>query len=147
MDENPAEMEHEIELRRERLNWNIKDLQQRVGDMTDWRKQLEKRPLAFLGAAFGAGLAVAWLIPHGNGSSRRGWPDHRNDERNEGRNEGRVMRRSVVSNQVLEAWEDIKSALVGIAVARFAELLSEAIPRIGREYRKSEAKHRATYVL
>jgi hypothetical protein len=111
--------------------------------MTDWRKQFEKRPLAFFGAAFGAGLAVAWLIPNGNGSSRRGWADNRN----EGRSEGRIARRSVVTNQLLEAWEDIKGALVGVAVARFAELLSEAIPGFDREYRKSEAKHSATYVL
>jgi len=86
--------------------------------MADRRKQFEKRPLAFLGAAFGAGLAVALLIPNGNGSSRRGWPDPGS--------EGRAVHGSVVTNRVLQAWEDIKGALVGMAVAQFAELLSEA---------------------
>ena len=143
MGEDPVEIEHEIELRRDRLSRNIKDLQQRVGDMTDWRKQFEKRPLAFLGAAFGAGLAISWLIPNGNGRSHGGWADNRR----EGRSEGRAVRQSVVTNQVLEAWEDIKGALVGVAVARFAELLSEAIPGFDREYRKSEARHSPTYVL
>ena len=139
MGENPAEIEHDIELRRERLSRNIKDLQQRVGDMKDWRKQFEKRPLAFIGAAFGAGLAVALLIPNANGGSHRGW--------SEAGSEGRVVRGSVATNRVLQAWEDIKGALAGVAVARFAELLSEAIPGFDREYRKSEAKHSPTYAL
>jgi hypothetical protein len=138
MGENPAQIEREIELRRERLGRNINDLQHRVGEMTDWRKQYEKRPWAFLGAAFGAGVAIALLIPDGNGR-RRGW--------SEPGTEGRVVRSSVVGNRVVQAWEDIKGALMGVAVAKFTEVLSEAIPGFDREYRKSEAKHSATYAL
>jgi hypothetical protein len=122
------------------LSRNIKDLQQRVGEMTDWRKQYEKRPFAFLGAAFGTGIALALLIPNGNGNgSRRGW--------SEPASEGRVVSGSVVTNRVLQAWDDIKGALMGVAVARFTDLLSEAIPGFDREYRKSEVKHSRTYAL
>ncbi|SRR5579883_1196868 len=138
MGENPAQIEREIELRRERLSRNIKDLQLRVGEMTDWRKQYEKRPVTFLGAAFGVGVAVALLIPNGN-TTRRPW--------SEPGTEGRVVRGSVMGNRVLQAWEDIKGALIGVAVAKFTELLSDAIPGFDREYRKSEAKHSATYAL
>jgi hypothetical protein len=139
MGENPAQIEREIELRRERLGRNIKNLQQRVGDMRNWRKQFERRPLAFLGAAFGAAFALALMIPNGNGRSHGGWSGPRG--------QGRPERNSIAMNRALQAWEDVKGALVGVAIARFTELLAEALPGFEKEYRKSEAKQSATYAL
>lgn len=139
MGENPAQIEREIEARRERLTRNIKDLQQRVGDMTDCRKQFERRPLPFLGAAFGAAFALALMIPDGNGRSHRGWSGPRTEAHTE--------RNSVAMNRALQAWEDIKGALVGVAVSRFTELLAEDLPGFAKEYRNSEAKHGPTYAL
>ena len=133
MGEKPAEIEHEIEYRRERLGRNIRHLQDRVGEMTDWRKQYQRRPLTFLGAAFGAGLAVSLLV--GNGHSHAGYSS------------GRGQANSIIKHRVSQAWQDMKGALIGVAAARLTEIVSEAIPGFREQYRRSERKHSATYAV
>jgi hypothetical protein len=133
MGEKPVEIEHEIEYRRERLGRNIRNLQERVGEMTDWRKQYKRRPLAFLGAAFGAGLAVSLVV--GNGHSHAGF------------SAGGGQANSVIKQRTSQAWQDMKSALIGAAAARLTEIVSEAIPGFRDQYRRSERRHSATYVL
>ena len=137
MGEKPAQIEHEIELRRARMGRNIQDLQHRVAEMKDWRKQFERRPGAFMGLAFGAGVLISLALPNGNSRART--------PRASG---GAETRHS--SEAMHLAWQivdNVKSALVGLAAQRFTQILSEAIPGFRDEYRKSEAKTSATYAL
>lgn len=131
MGEKPDEIERDIEVRRERIGRNIRDLHHRVNDMADWRKQFERRPAPFLAVAFGVGFMASVAL--GNGHSAR--------------SSGRSAGNSRVASKALEAWESVQSALVGVIATKFTEILSEAIPGFNAEYRKNEAKNSGSYAL
>ncbi len=61
MGEEPNEIEKHIDATRERIAYNLNDLEGRVKATTDWRSHFQKRPLAMIGAAFGAGMLLAFV--------------------------------------------------------------------------------------
>jgi len=70
MGAKPDEIKREIETERERLGENLQTLQQQVRHQVqqvkqaaDWRTWVDRRPLAALAVAFGAGL---WLSTRGH---------------------------------------------------------------------------------
>ena len=149
MGEKPAQIEHEIEVRRERIGRNIQDLQHRVADMKDWRKQFQRRPGAFIGLAFGAGFIVSLALRNGNSHAGRGSSRARLDASPERGSHARGSQ--APSSQAMDrAWqtlENVKSALVGLAASKFTTILSEAIPGFQDEYGKCQTKTSATYAL
>ena len=132
MGEKPAQIEREIEIRRERIGRNIRDLQHQVSDMADWRKQFERRSGVFMGIAFGAGLFLSLALGNGH---------------HQGPSRGASERGSASTNLARQTLENIKSALVGVAAAKFTEMLAEAIPGFRDEYGKTEGKASVTYAL
>lgn len=69
MDETTGQIEREMSRERRRLGQNLRELQTKVEETTDWRVQFRKRPMAILGAAFGGGLLLALMS---GGRSRSG---------------------------------------------------------------------------
>jgi hypothetical protein len=63
MAETPSQIESHIEQMRDELGSNIQELEQKVKTVTDWKYQFRQRPVAMLGAAFGAGVFVAAILP------------------------------------------------------------------------------------
>lgn len=59
MGETASQIESHIEETRENLGENLQELEQRVRSATDWRRHFRKRPMVFLGLAFGGGLMLA----------------------------------------------------------------------------------------
>ena len=54
MGETTDQIEHHIEMKRQELQSNIKELAQRVQSATDWRQQFRNHTLSALAAAFAA---------------------------------------------------------------------------------------------
>jgi hypothetical protein len=64
------EIEQHIATERVELDRNIRELQTRVKNVTDWKWQVRKRPLGALAVAAGGGFAAAMLARSMNRSSR-----------------------------------------------------------------------------
>jgi hypothetical protein len=65
MGETPREIEQEIEQARQRLGQNLNQLEYRVKQEFDWRVQFDRRPYAFLGAAFALAFLLGTLLTPG----------------------------------------------------------------------------------
>jgi hypothetical protein len=61
MGETPDEIKREIEQTRERISSNLNQLETRVRGALDWKTQFDRRPWAFVGAAFGAAFLLGWI--------------------------------------------------------------------------------------
>ena len=87
MGQRSDQIVREIDRTRGELGNNLQELESKVKDATDWRKQFQKSPLTMIGIALGGGLLLSRVI--GGGSHRRyrlrnGW-DKARDERLPGR--------------------------------------------------------------
>jgi hypothetical protein len=69
MGQKPDEITRHIELTREKLGWNLEELEYKVKSVTDWRQQFRKNPLSLLGVAFSGGILLAATLG-GNRRSR-----------------------------------------------------------------------------
>jgi Protein of unknown function (DUF3618) len=130
MDETANEIELQIDRTRERFGSNLRELEHKVDAATDWRQHFEERPHVFLGAAFiggvvlasalrpksaGRALSAAALNPRPNGSSS-------------------------VQAQAFELWDNVQTALVGLATARIKEYIGELVPGFAEQYRLAEQR-------
>ena len=61
MGERPDDIAREIWQTRVELGANLRDLESRVKDVTDWRWQFRQNPLFLLGLAFLAGLVLSGI--------------------------------------------------------------------------------------
>jgi hypothetical protein len=62
MDETANEIEAHIDQTRERLGSNLRELEDRVDAVIDWREHFRERPHVFLGAAFVGGAMLARVL-------------------------------------------------------------------------------------
>jgi hypothetical protein len=79
MAQTVGQIEAHIDRTRHELGANLKELEDRVGEATDWRRHFRARPLAFMGAGFVAGAVIGALIPNGGGRRPRRRPAARRD--------------------------------------------------------------------
>jgi hypothetical protein len=61
MAETPDQIKQHIEERRGRITEDINELEYRVKRTVDWRTQFSRHTPAIMGAAFGAGVLLAFL--------------------------------------------------------------------------------------
>ena len=69
--ETAEQIKHKIEEKRGELGANLGTLEQKVKDVTDWRKQFQDRPFSAMGVAFGAGMILAAIVGEGRRRGRR----------------------------------------------------------------------------
>src|SRR5436189_138873 len=70
MGETPDDIKQEIEQARARLGANLNQLEHTVKKTLDWRSHFDRKPAAFIGAAFGAAFLIGCFVtqpdpPHG----------------------------------------------------------------------------------
>ncbi len=65
MGQTASQIENHIENKRADLSSNLQELEYRVKSATDWRRQFQSRPAAFLGMAFGGGILLAAMTSSG----------------------------------------------------------------------------------
>jgi hypothetical protein len=130
MDETPRETETHIERTRERLGSHLVELEQKVKGATDWREHFRTRPHVFVGAAFVGGATLGFLL-HARHPRRAS-------------DEAEITRfadePSSARAQVLELWNNLKGALIGVASARVKDFLGEFMPGFDEHYRRAEQR-------
>jgi len=129
MDET-REIEAHIDRTRERLGSHLKELGDKVDAATDWREHFQARPHVFLGAAFAGGAALAIAL---HARSPRSLSDDAGSS-------PFVVETGSAQAQVLELWDTIKGALIGVASARVMDFLGELLPDFDEHYQRSEQR-------
>jgi hypothetical protein len=133
MDEAADKIEAHIDLTRERLGSNLRELEHKVDAATDWRAQFRARPHVFLGGAIAGGALLAAVLRPTSSQSF--------DSSDESQL-GLVSRNGVnAREQALELWDDIKGALIAVAAKRVTEYISELIPGFDEHYRRAAQRH------
>jgi hypothetical protein len=120
------QIEHYIDHKREELGSNLHELEDKISAATDWRHHFQKNPMTLIAAAFGGGIVLASLLagPH----RRRSAPTDPRTAPNPAR------------AQALDTWDHIKSALIGVAAARFTDYVEEVVPGFREQLEKTGVK-------
>ena len=66
MGQTPDDIKLEIEQARERLGADLNRLEYQVKHTLDWRTHFDRKPWAFVGAAFGAAFLIGWISARPN---------------------------------------------------------------------------------
>jgi hypothetical protein len=138
MGEKSDQIEREIRVERRQLDQNLRDLQSKAEEFTDWRTQFHKRPMVMMGVALGGGLLLASV------SGRRSkWRRHYAENRAE---EGEQHRRGteLQKNKALETFDTIKGALIGVAANTFQDFLGQLIPGFREQFQKTAQEKRSS---
>jgi hypothetical protein len=136
MGETTRQIAMHIEHTREDLGANLQELEHKVKSVADWRQQFRNNPMMMVGLAFGGGVFLATVM---SGSRNRLAGMSSGDARTA------VSPQFVAGRQrqqVTEAWENIKCALVGVAASRVKSFLGETIPGFGEHLRRAETERR-----
>jgi hypothetical protein len=120
------QIEHYIDHKREELGSNLHELENKISAATDWRHHFQQNPMTLIAAAFGGGVVLASLL--GGPQRRRSAPTDPRTTPNPPR------------AQALDKWDHIKSALIGVAAARFTDYVEEVIPGFREQLEKTDVK-------
>jgi hypothetical protein len=140
MEQTTRQIETHIENTRDELGSNLHELERKVKSVTDWKEQFQKNPMLILSAAFGGGILVASMMS-GNRSRR-----------NEGVYSSTVgdskphASTDRQSHKALQTWDNIKGALIGVAVTRFKNYVAEVVPEFQEQYRKTEEAEKTGHI-
>ena len=138
MAETVSEIEERIDRTREHLGSTLRELEDKVEAVTDWREHFHQRPHLFLGAAFAGGVLLSAMV---RPSGRTYVPD----DQHLGQHVARQARgASPVQAQALDFWRNVQGALVGIASARAREYLNQLVPDFEEHYRRAEQHDRSS---
>jgi hypothetical protein len=132
MGQTVKQVEAEIQHAREQLGSNLEELARRIDNVTDWHEHYRARPFVFMGAAFAGGLALAASLRNASGpSGNRSSADARFEK---------PSRWATHQDQALDVWDDVTTALVGLAAARFKDYVSELVPGLDQHLRKTDQR-------
>ena len=166
MDEKPDQIMDHIDTQRQELGRNLNELETRVKGATDWRVQFDKNPMMMMGVALGGGLLLGTMV---GGRRRSNRSSYNSGSRNytsttmrsagtgaaayglsssgSGSGSGASTSSSATSpalreqkRKATDTLEHMKAALVGFAVAKVKEFMTEALPGFDRHL--SEAEHK-----
>ena len=139
MGQAASQIENHIEIEREDLGSNLRELEDKVKSITDWHHQFRNQPLVFLGLAFGGGAVLASMI--GRPSGRRHHSNYNPENRTDG-TETRSRTRGASSpaiEKAYDAWQNVQGALIGIAATKVKDYANGIIPGFAEQYRQAEA--------
>jgi hypothetical protein len=134
MGETTDQIENHIENKREDLQSNLRELEHKVKSATDWRQQFQNHTGTMVAAAFGGGMLVSTMVGRKNsrsGSQPGAMPAPASSA---------PRLRGGDKHEVLETWDTIKAALVGVAAAKFKGVLGEVVPGFSDHLAQFEAK-------
>ena len=138
MGQTTDQIENHIENKREDLKSNLDELETRVKSATDWRHQFQEHTGMMIAVAFGGGLLLSSMVGRRRGSAA---PSASASAMPSG-----FARSSTpgTKHEVLETWDTVKSALVGVAATRFKGMLGEIVPGFSDHLTKVERNRRVT---
>jgi hypothetical protein len=126
MGERSDQITRKIERTRGELGANLNELENKMRDVTDWRKHVEKNPLTMIGIAFGGGVLLSQVFGGPSRTRRHYRPRNVRD--------GEV--RSSTASAAPDTWGKIKGALVGVAAGKVEDFLRTAVPGFHEQYAK-----------
>ena len=132
MEDTARQIADHIEQTRESLGSHLEELEQKVKSATDWRKQFQTRPVTLLSLAFGGGVVLAAVL---------GGPGRRSGKRQQVRScagPETLVKTGQRSDATLEAWDNVKGALIGVATTRLLDYVREAFPRFRKKTERTE---------
>jgi len=134
MGQTTHQIEAHIADTREKLGNNVRELEQKVKAVTDWKQYVQKSPMTMLGVAFGGGIFLATMLgrpkTHRLGEQRDLYSAPGVSEEHPGDNDPK--------DKALETWNNIKGALIGVAATRFKEFIGEVVPGFQEQFARSE---------
>ena len=140
MGETTHDIATHIDHAREDLGSNLQELEHKVKSVTDWRQQFQNNPMMMVGLAFGGGVFLATMA--GGRRNRLSGMSSPATVPLTGESSTRaIASRGVIDRekqQVLQTWDHIKGALVGVAAARLKRFLGESIPGFEEQLRTTE---------
>jgi len=167
MDEKPDQIMNHIDTQRQELGRNLNELESRVKGATDWRMQFDKNPMLMMGVALGGGLLLGTMVGGKRSSNRSSYNSgSRNytsttmrsagagatayglSSSGSGSGSGASTSSSSTSpalreqkRKATDTLEHMKAALVGFAVAKVKEFMSEALPGFDHHLNEAERKN------
>ena len=145
MGQTASQIENHIEGKRADLGSNLRELEAKVKSVTDWHHQFEKRPVMFLGLAFGGGAVLASMVRRSGGVRQNYNYVPWNGSAGPDPQTRKHHAPSPTMERASQAWENVKGALVGIAASKVKDYADGIIPGFSDHYRQTEAqqKHQA----
>ena len=135
MGETIDQIKSEIDTAQQDLSTNLNELERKVKSVVDWKQQFQANPMLMLGFALGGGVALAALT--GGGQNRRrgesGFPGSARTSEP----------RAAGNSKAAETWDNVGSALIGVAAARFTELIDRLVPGFQDQFRRAADKPKA----
>jgi hypothetical protein len=133
MGQTTDQVETDIRHKREDLRSNLQELEHKVKSVIDWKQQFQNHPATMVAAAFGAGALIATLGRGRKGGSKR------IESSSAGRADGTPSPRVGKKHEVLETWDNVKSALVGVAATQVTGFLGRVVPGFQEQLKETES--------
>ena len=134
MGQATSQIEAHIEDTRADLGSNLKELEQKVRSVTNWKRQFQKNPMTILGVAFGGGIVLAKMLE--GRKNKRGSGDSYNTGAGLNSHAGTDRQK----HRVLDTWDNIQDALIGVAAARFTDFVGEIVPGFHEQFQRTAEK-------
>jgi hypothetical protein len=116
MSQTTDEIKIHIESKQGDLRSNLEELEGRVKSIADWRQHFRRNPGVGLGFAFAGGVLLAGVL---RGTDLRAAGTCR---------PGHGASHGTRNRLILQAWENIQGALVGVAASKVADTLAQVVP-------------------
>ena len=143
MGETTDQIERQIEQKRNQLNQNFNELEQKVKAAMDWRRQFDERPGTMLAVAFGGGVLLSAMVGGSRSASRKSysdWTERRAAGRDYSSSPSTAAYKSSLSeaprkpSQARENLEALSGALLSVAISRVTNLINRYLPGFEREF-------------
>src|SRR5690242_11081893 len=115
MGEKSNQITRDIEEQRAQLGSNLEQLEDKVKDIADWRRQFQNSPFTMMGLALGGGILLSsvlggrrsrtYYVPRNTGHQ---WRDETSSRESDRATHSQLRRAS-------DTWDTIKGALIGVA--------------------------------
>jgi hypothetical protein len=135
MAETVDQIEAEIDRARRRLGSNLKELERRVDEATDWRARFRTRPWLVLGVVCVGGVALGAATVRPRAARTVGTASGIAAARSRStRFQGR--------DQMLDWWDDVATALLSVAAGSVKDYIAARVPGFGDEFDRAARRPR-----
>jgi len=139
MEQTTDQIEAYIQATHHDLGANLKELENRVKSVTDWKEHFHNSPMTMISVAFGAGIVLAAAL---GGKRRRGVERAPFSYGNVSPTHTEETTQRPKSN---ETWDTVRGALIGVAATRFKDFVGEIVPGFSEHLQRSEAKTKSSH--
>jgi hypothetical protein len=134
MGQTTDQVETDIKHKREDLRSNLQELEHKVKSVTDWKQHFQNHPATMVAAAVGAGALIATL-----GRGRKAGSKRIESSSAARPDSTPSTPRAGTKHEVLETWDNVKSALVGVAATQVTGYLGRVVPGFQEQLKKTES--------